>query len=74
MPIVNRVTANAISDLMVEFAARLDKSVLEVQLASPAEEFSRYRAAVARIMGEMLLEIMNPIYDEHPDLRPKELD
>ena len=74
MSTVDRKTANTISDLMVEFAARLDKSVEDVQLASPTEEFIRYRAAVARIMGEMLLGIMNPIYDEHPDLRPKALE
>jgi len=26
------------------------------------------------VMGEMLLEVMNPLYREHPDLKPAGLD
>lgn len=28
-----------------------------------------YRLAVAKVLGEMLLEVMNPLYAEHPDLK-----
>jgi hypothetical protein len=33
----------------------------------------RYREAVSRILTEMLVEVMNPLYVEHPDIKPKEL-
>jgi hypothetical protein len=28
---------------------------------------------VGKIMGEMLFEVMNPLYKKHPDLKPEEL-
>ena len=31
------------------------------------------QAAVGQIIGEMFVEIMNPIYAEHPDLKPPQL-
>jgi hypothetical protein len=37
------------------------------------EEYQAYRRAVGKVMGAMLTEIMDPIYREHPDLKPKEL-
>ena len=72
--ISNAAVAQQISDLMVEFGGRLNDSLLAVQEKCPTEEFQVYRRAVAKIMGEMLLEIMNPLYAEHPSIKPPELD
>lgn len=66
--------AEKINALMIEYGARLDDSVRLVMDSSSPEEFERYRAAVAQIMGTMLVDIMNPIYREHPELKPPELD
>jgi hypothetical protein len=30
-------------------------------------------SAVGKVMGEILLGIMNPLYQRHPNLKPKEL-
>jgi hypothetical protein len=38
------------------------------------EEFKAYRLAVAKIMAEMLLEVMNPLYAQHPSIKPLELE
>jgi hypothetical protein len=62
-----------ISSLMLEYGAKLDSSVALVMANGSAEEAQRYRRAVGKIMGEMLIEIMNPIYAEHPDLKPPQL-
>jgi len=65
--------AREISQLMLDYGAKLDASVaLAKQKCSP-EEFAMYRKAVGKIMGYMLSEVMNPIYQRHPDLKPKEL-
>jgi hypothetical protein len=32
-----------------------------------------FRVHDAKVMGAMLLEVMNPIYARHPALKPKEL-
>ncbi|MFZ0463267.1 MAG: hypothetical protein WBE20_09990 [Candidatus Acidiferrales bacterium] len=38
------------------------------------EEFAADRRAAGRIMGEMLLEVLNPLYAEHPSLKPAAMD
>ena len=71
--IENKDVAREISKLMLDFGAKLDASVMLVQQQCGPEEFQRYKKVVAIIMGEMLLEVMNPLYAKHPDLKPKEL-
>lgn len=65
--------AKQISDLMLEFAARLDGSVLLVKDCCSEEELNVYRRGVGEIMGNMLTEITNPLYKRHPTLKPKQL-
>ncbi len=36
------------------------------------DEFKVYREAVGLIMGEMLIKIMNPLYEKHPEIKPKD--
>ena len=71
---MRRDIAEKIAALMVEMGAKLNQSTADVQSAATTEEFRAYRSVVARIMGEMLTEIMNPIYREHPDLKPPGLE
>lgn len=65
--------AKQISDLMLECGARLDESVLLVKNSCSESELNTYRRAVGEIMGNMLTEIMNPLYERHPTLKPKGL-
>ena len=58
---------------MIEFGAQLNESVALAKERCSEAEFKAYRTVVGRLMGEMLLEVMNPLYVEHPDLKPKEL-
>lgn len=66
----NKHIAKQISDLMLEYGAKLDNSIVLVMENCPEAEFERYRLATAKVLAEMLLEIMNPLYAEHPDLKP----
>jgi hypothetical protein len=65
--------ASQVISLMLELGEKLDGSVQKVQSSSSEEDFIRYRAAVGKLMGIMLLDIMNPIFQEHPDLKPHQL-
>ena len=65
--------AKEISQLMIEYGAKLDASVALVRQQCSAVEFEVYRRAVGTIMGDMLLNVMNPLYKEHRHLKPKEL-
>lgn len=66
-------TARRVSELMIELGAKLDASVALVQQTESEEEFHQYRRTVGKLMGWMLLDVMNPIYAEYPDLTPPEL-
>lgn len=66
-------TAILISDLMLRFGKELDESVTVVQSRCDEDEFKVYREAVGLIMGEMLIKIMNSLYEKHPEIKPKGL-
>lgn len=57
-------TAILISDLMLRFGKELDESVAVVQSRCDEDEFNVYRETVGFIMGEMLIKIMNPLYEK----------
>lgn len=71
---MKREVAKEVIELMLEFGERLDKSVALVQQNAPENETTEYRRAVGSLMGDMLLNIMNPIFSEHPELKPDQLD
>jgi hypothetical protein len=71
--IKNELVAREISQLMLDIGARIDKSVDTVMKSCPAEELQSYRRAAGAVMGEILLSILNPLYSEHPSLKPPEL-
>lgn len=62
--------AARVSEMMLEVGARLNESVRVVREMCSEQEFNAYRRSVGRIMGEMLLGVLNPLYEEHPMLRP----
>lgn len=68
--ITNKDTATQIGALMLELGAKLGTSVALVQETCGEMEFNRYRRVVGDLMGRILLEVMNPLYQTHPDLKP----
>jgi len=71
--IKNKEIAKEISELMLTFGDKLDHSASIVRESCPKEEFENYRNAIAKILAEMLLEVMNPLYKEHPGIKPEQL-
>ena len=70
---MTRETAKEVSELMQAILAQLDQSVRRVQEKEPDADFQRYRRAVGKVLGAVVLDIMNPLYAEHPDLKPPQL-
>ncbi|WP_422039621.1 hypothetical protein [Roseibium sp.] len=70
---MKKEVAAQVVDLFLEFGARLDQSVSLVQHASSESEYNTYRRSVGKVMGNMLLDVMNPIFEAYPDLKPEEL-
>jgi hypothetical protein len=66
--------AEKVNALMLEIGAKLNASIADVENSCPEEEFVNYHRVVGKIMGAMLLDIMNPIYAAHPALKPSQLE
>jgi hypothetical protein len=69
-----KTIAVEISGLMLDVGRRLDESLIQVKERCSKDEFESYRLVVGHLMGEMLLEVLNPIYSKYPDLKPPELE
>jgi hypothetical protein len=72
--ITNRDIAKEIVTVMLEAGSRIDASVALVKERGTAEDFANYRLAAGAVMTEILLEVLNPIFKQHPDLRPPKLN
>lgn len=65
--------ASQINKLMLDYSAKLSESLRLVKENCSEDEYVKYRETVAKLMGDMLLDVMNPIYAEHPELKPDQL-
>lgn len=72
--IKDKKSAEKINKLMLDMGKALDQSILDIQDVISEEELAQYKQAVAKVMADMLFDIMNPIYAEHPSLKPEELN
>jgi DNA-binding protein H-NS len=70
---MNRTAAEEITALVLRQARELRESVQRIRDTEQREEVAQYRDAVAKILEEMLMGILTPIFDEHPDLKPPKL-
>jgi len=72
--ISNDEIAKQVSDLMQDIFLRIDKSVAAVREACPPEEAEAYIRATARVVGPIVMDVMEPLYERHPILKPKNWD
>jgi len=71
--ISDKKTAKSISDLMLDCGRRIDDSINAVNENCTPEEFQAYRRAAGKVMGSILIEVLNPLYEAHPDIKPSEM-
>jgi hypothetical protein len=67
----NAGTAKKVSDLLFQCSSNLNESARLMQVEASDEEFRRYRRSVGAVMGELLFEVLNPLFSEHPELKPQ---
>jgi hypothetical protein len=65
--------AREISALMLETTEKLDRSVDKMRAELPPAEFGTYGRAVGTILADIILDVLDPLYAEHPDLKPPEM-
>jgi hypothetical protein len=66
----NAAVANQISDLMLDISSRISQSVASVKSEGPVEEHAAYERAAAKVLSTVQQEVLEPLFAEHPALRP----
>jgi len=71
---MERETARSVLAVMFEYGGKLNDAMLEIRETSDEEEFARYRRAIGNVLDSVFDQIINPILEEHPDLKPEQLN
>lgn len=58
----------------MQINAKLDQSVAFVRDHDTEENFKEYRQVVGKIMGSLYLDIEEKLWQQYPELRPKQMD
>jgi hypothetical protein len=66
--------AKQISDLMLELFRRIDESVAMVRKHCPAGEAAAYQKAAGRVAGPIVMDVLEPLYEKNPVLKPHNWD
>ena len=70
---VNKKEAEELSVLLMQVSGKLDQSVRFVMDKDAKENFESYRSNAGKVMGEIFLEMLQPLWERYPELRPKEM-
>lgn len=65
--------AEKVSKKILEINHLMSEAIGMVVEHGSANEKSAFCEAAGVVLGEMLINIMNPLYRKHPDLKPPEL-
>lgn len=69
--IQDKEVARRVVAIALEASDKLNQSIAHVKKHCPQDEEAAYRSAAAAVMGEILFEILNPIYQQHKELAPE---
>ena len=74
MPILTLIEseelAEHLSDRLLAVFQELDDTVRLVASKSSVEDLQRYRQAIGRVCGSLVLDVLEPLYKTHPKLKP----
>lgn len=71
--IANKDIAKEIVVVMLDAGARINASVAMVRDHGTPEDLGKYRRAAGAVMGQILLRVLNPIFEQHAELKPPQL-
>ena len=71
---MSREAAKKIVDLMIKHGAEQNALLAEIEPICSDDEFQNYKRMIGQSMGSLLLDVINPIAELHPDLKPSQLE
>ncbi len=72
--ISNPEIAKQVSDSMLDLFNRLEGSLHTVKEKCSAEESAAYVKATTRIAAGIVMDVLEPLYNQHPALKPHNWD
>jgi hypothetical protein len=66
--------ARQVSQLMLNMFSQVDESLAMVRERCPADEVQAYQTATGRVVGAILMDVLEPLYLRHPELKPANWD
>ena len=66
--------AKKIVDLMIKHGAEQNALLAEIRPICSDDEFQKYKRMIGQSMGSLLLDVINPIVELYPDLKPSQLE
>jgi len=70
---MNSNVAAQICATFQQITIQIDNSICDAMNELSSEEFNLYRRTAGKIMGDIFFEILQPLYNEQPDLTPPQL-
>lgn len=67
-------TAKYVGELMLQFLLEMEKSLDVVKRSSVPDEYSKYVNAVGTISFRVVYDVLEPLYAQHPELKPPSWD
>lgn len=71
--IADKLLAQMVSKRILDANRLLNEAMSLVAESASIDETRDFRLAIGQVSGELLLMIANPLYREHPELKPQEL-
>lgn len=66
----NNEAAKHVRELMLDVYRLIDESLAIVKETCPPEEAAAYSKAVGKVAGAVLMDVLEPLYEKNPELKP----
>ena len=63
-------TAKYIRELMLEIDRQLEDSMRMVERTCSREEYAAYKKAIGKVVNRIVFDVIEPLYEKHPTLKP----
>jgi hypothetical protein len=67
--IADQQLAAEVGERVLEVNRLLNETASLVQSRGTNEEAAAFRLAIGRVLGELLFDVVNPLYQQHPELK-----
>ncbi len=71
---MNYKIAKITLDKMISINKEMDELLIVIKDNSDSNDFKHYQKVFGKVMGDILVDVVNPIIKKYPALKPIELD